>query len=47
MEFDSLYRTNGKSYFKTDYFIVQNNYFYTKTFMFKHLSIIISVQQVK
>ena len=47
MEFDALYRTNGKNYFKTEYSIVKSNYFYTKTYMFKHLSIIISVQQVK
>ena len=47
MEFDALYRPNGKTYFKTDYFIVKSNYFYTKNYIFKQLSIIISVQQVK
>ena len=47
MEFDALYRTNGKNNFKTDYFIVKSNYFYTRLFMFKYLYIIISVQQVK
>ena len=47
MDFDASYRTNGNSYFKTDYSIVKRNFFYTKTYIFKHLSIIISVQQVK
>ena len=47
MEFDALYCPNGKTYFKTDYFIVKSNHFYTKNYIFKQLSIIISVQQVK
>ena len=30
-EFDALYRTNSKSYYKTDYSIVKSNHFYTTT----------------
>lgn len=47
IDFDALYRTNGTSYFKIVFCNVKSSYFSIKTCIFKQLSIIISVQQVK